>query len=72
MQSSAPCAVCNGGGHSATRCPELAAPLRSGFVPKTGGPNYGGDDEDDSIRMIKVVDNTTKIEKPLITVVVCA
>jgi hypothetical protein len=69
MQSSAPCAVCNGGGHSATRCPELAEPLRSGFVPKTGGPRHGGDDEDDSIRMINIIDNTTKLEN---TVVVCA
>lgn len=56
MQSSSPCAVCNGHGHAATHCPELSAPLRSGYVPKTGGPNYGGDDEEDRIRAPIIAD----------------
>lgn len=51
MQSSAPCAICNGRGHAATRCPELREPLKEGFYTGGGASGGGGGGDDDDERL---------------------
>ena len=53
MQSSAHCSVCNSGGHAATRCPELRAPLKEGFY-MGGGVSKGSSDDDESLQIPKI------------------
>ena len=54
MQGLILCSFCNEPTHTERKCPELVAPLREEGVQKPAGgrPNSGGDDEDDSIKVV--------------------
>ena len=45
MQSASPCSLCKQGGHNASKCPDLRAPLQEGFY--SGGGGGGGHSHDD-------------------------
>lgn len=47
------CTICQKPGHHCGACPELAAPLRSGFFAPSGGG--GGHSHDDDERVLKQI-----------------
>lgn len=50
--NSVPCSLCKEGGHHTNRCPELTAPLKSGFfAPSGGGGGHSHDDDDDDEKL---------------------
>ena len=45
-----PCTICQQGGHRASKCPELTAPLRPGFFAPSGGGGHSHDDDDEKLQ----------------------
>ncbi len=46
------CTVCKEAGHRLDRCPELAAPLRPGFMAPSGGGGHSHDDDDEKLKNV--------------------
>jgi hypothetical protein len=53
MQTAAPCSLCNKHDHSASRCPELRAPLKEGFYTGGGVSRGHSDDDDEQLQQPK-------------------
>ncbi len=56
MQSNNPCIICQEGGHTASKCPELYHPERV-----SGGQHHHEDDDDDE----KALVNSNVVETPV-------
>jgi hypothetical protein len=48
--NSIPCSLCKEAGHHTNRCPELYAPLKSGFFAPSGGGSHSHDDDDEKLK----------------------
>jgi hypothetical protein len=55
-----PCSLCKEAGHHTNRCPELYAPLKSGFFAPSGGGGHSHDDDDDEKLNVSLVCQTAK------------
>jgi len=54
MQSNHPCSICQEGGHTAAKCPELYHPERA----SGGGGGHDHDDDDEKAACANTVTNT--------------